>query len=52
MAVYFAVDLMGLAGSVGYLDQLHDTDHPAQITRVIERYREELKLRSRRTYPH
>jgi hypothetical protein len=52
MAVYFAVDLMGLAGSVGYLDQLHDTDHSAQISRVIERYRDDLQLRSRRAYPH
>ncbi|MGW7687053.1 DUF1152 domain-containing protein [Kribbella sp. NPDC054772] len=52
MALYFAVDLDGLARSVGYLDELEGTEHPAQISRVIERHREGTRLRPRRVFPH
>ncbi|MGW5187941.1 DUF1152 domain-containing protein [Kribbella sp. NPDC004138] len=52
MAVYFAVDLPGLARSIHYLDDLETTDQPAEISRVIEKYREEVRRRARRTFPH
>ncbi|MGC4942368.1 DUF1152 domain-containing protein [Kribbella sp. DT2] len=52
MAMYFAVDLLGLARSVGYLELLAETDTPAQIAAVIETYREGITLRPSRRIPH
>lgn len=52
MAIYFAVDLVGLANSVGYLDRIANADVPAQVSSAIERYREEVERRPRRAIPH
>ncbi len=52
MAMYFAVDLPGLAKSVRYLELLAETDTPAQIAAAIEAYREGIVLRPSRRIPH
>jgi hypothetical protein len=52
MAMYFAVDLAGLARNVGYLPQLENLEHISQVSLAIERYREEVPRRPRRSIPH
>lgn len=52
MAMYFAVDLLGLARSVGYLERLENTDHMREVSLVIENYREEIERKPRRSIPH
>jgi hypothetical protein len=52
MGLYFTVDLAGLAGHVGYLDQLEGTDHMSQVSLIIERHREVLDPRRWRAIPH
>ncbi|XVQ10356.1 DUF1152 domain-containing protein [Spirillospora sp. CA-255316] len=54
MAMYFAVDLDGLARRSLYLERLEGTRLMRQITSVIEDFRDEIAGRSRppRQYPH
>ncbi|MFC1420321.1 DUF1152 domain-containing protein [Streptacidiphilus cavernicola] len=53
MAVYFTVDLPGLAGRHLYLDRLEHTVLTRQISSVIARFRDELpNWRPPRTFPH
>jgi hypothetical protein len=52
MAMYFAVDLLGLARSVGYLERLENTNHLREVSLVIENYREEVERKPRRSIPH
>jgi hypothetical protein len=52
MAMYFAVDLVGLAQSVGYLDRLAGLNSMYEVAEVIEYYREEVARRPRRVFPH
>lgn len=52
MAMYFAVDLVGLAQSVGYLDRLAGLNSMYEVAEVIEYYREEVDRRPRRAFPH
>ncbi|TMR93699.1 DUF1152 domain-containing protein [Nonomuraea basaltis] len=52
MAIYFAVDLDGLAQRSLYLDRIEDTVLARQIAAVIEVYREEVTPRLPRAFPH
>jgi hypothetical protein len=53
MAMYFAVDLNGLARHVHYLDRLEHTRTPMEVRRAIEEYRDGLDhTRPRRFIPH
>ncbi|MEU0094550.1 DUF1152 domain-containing protein [Kribbella sp. NPDC006257] len=52
MAMYFAVDLVGLARNVGYLPQLEDLEQMVEVSLAIELYREEAPRRPRRSIPH
>lgn len=53
MAMYFAVDLDGLARRSLYLDRLEDTRLMRQVHSVIADFREELpRFRPPRQYPH
>ncbi|WP_328988359.1 DUF1152 domain-containing protein [Kribbella sp. NBC_01245] len=52
MSVYFSVDLPGLANRLGYLDRIEETDHPQEISKVIEAYREQVPIRPGRALPH
>ncbi|MFA1548752.1 hypothetical protein [Actinomadura chokoriensis] len=52
MAVYFAVDLDGLARRSLYLDRLEDTRVIRQISSIIESFRCEVRPRPPRQYPH
>lgn len=52
MGVYFAVDLLALAASVGYLDRIRDSETMIDVGLEIEDHREDLTRRARRTFPH
>jgi hypothetical protein len=52
MRLHFTVDLAGLAGHVGYLDQLEDTDHMTQVSLITEQYRDEVDPRRWRAISH
>lgn len=53
MGLYFTFELVGLAASVQYLDDLRETRTTRQVALVIERYRYELdRTRPRRVFPH
>ncbi|MFC0545753.1 DUF1152 domain-containing protein [Kutzneria chonburiensis] len=52
MAVYFTVDLMCLARTVKYLDQLERTRTMTEIAYAIEDYRDLVIRRPRRSLPH
>ncbi|PPK70935.1 DUF1152 domain-containing protein [Actinokineospora auranticolor] len=52
MGVYFSVDLMLLAASVGYLDRLRDTGTMVEVAMIIEEHRYKVTTRPRRVFPH
>lgn len=53
MAMYFAVDLDGLAAHVHYRDRLEGTRTPMEVSLAIEEYRDTLdRPRPRRLIPH
>lgn len=52
MAMYFTVDLAGLARRLLYLDQLADTDTQGEVHAVIEWFRRGVDRRGRRSIPH
>ncbi|MGW0804889.1 DUF1152 domain-containing protein [Nonomuraea sp. NPDC002799] len=52
MAIYFAVDLDGLARRSLYLDRIEDTVLMRQIVAIIEGYRAEVTPRPPRAFPH
>lgn len=52
MAMYFAVDLDGLARRSLYLDRLEDTRVIRQISSVVESFRDGIRPRPPRQYPH
>ncbi|MFI0373634.1 DUF1152 domain-containing protein [Actinomadura sp. 1N219] len=52
MAMYFAVDLDGLARRNLYLDRLENTRVIRQISSIIEEFRDEVRRRTPRQYPH
>lgn len=52
MGVYFSVDLLALAGSVGYLERLGDTMTAIDVALVIEDHRDAVMRRPRRSFPH
>ncbi|SNT08642.1 hypothetical protein SAMN05443665_1015152 [Actinomadura meyerae] len=52
MAVYFAVDLDGLARRSLYLDRLEGTRLMRQIASIIDGFRYEVRARPPRQYPH
>jgi hypothetical protein len=52
MAMYFTVDLSGLARRLLYLDQLADTDTQYEVRAVIEWFRRGVQRRERRSIPH
>ncbi|WUH97914.1 DUF1152 domain-containing protein [Spirillospora sp. NBC_00431] len=52
MAMYFAVDLDGLARRNLYLDRLENTRLMRQISSIIEDFRDEIRRRPPRQYPH
>jgi hypothetical protein len=52
MAMYFAVDLAGLARRVLYLSELSDTETQYDVSAVIWSFREGVKRHQRRAIPH
>ncbi|MFD1049332.1 hypothetical protein ACFQ1S_29240, partial [Kibdelosporangium lantanae] len=52
MAIYFAVDLAGLAESVAYLPRLADTETLYEVAAAIETYRVGVERRLWRAFPH
>ncbi|MCO5997647.1 DUF1152 domain-containing protein [Actinoallomurus rhizosphaericola] len=52
MAMYFTVDLAGLARRLLYLDRLADTDTQYEVRAVIEWFRRGVRRRERRSIPH
>ncbi|MEU6719930.1 DUF1152 domain-containing protein [Nonomuraea sp. NPDC046802] len=52
MAIYFGVDLDGLARRSLYLDRLEDTVLIRQVASIIEAYREEVVPRPPKAFPH
>ena len=52
MAMYFTVDLAGLARRLLYLNELGDTETQYEVRAVIESFREGVERRERRTIPH
>ncbi|WP_217919181.1 DUF1152 domain-containing protein [Actinomadura sp. BRA 177] len=52
MAMYFAVDLDGLARRSLYLDRLENTRIIRQISSIVESFRDEVRPRPPRQYPH
>jgi hypothetical protein len=52
MAVYFTVELTGLARRLLYLDELGTTDTQYEVRAVIETFREGVERRERRAIPH
>jgi hypothetical protein len=52
MAVYFTVELAGLARHLLYRDELTGTDTPYEVRAVIETFREGIERRQRRPIPH
>ncbi|GAA1890460.1 hypothetical protein GCM10009736_68390 [Actinomadura bangladeshensis] len=52
MAMYFAVDLDGLARRSLYLDRLEDTRVIRQISSVVASFRDGIRPRPPRQYPH
>lgn len=52
MAMYFTVDLLGLARRLLYLDQLAGTDTQYDVRAVIEWFRRGVERRDRRSIPH
>ncbi|MDP4504855.1 DUF1152 domain-containing protein [Nonomuraea turcica] len=52
MAIYFAVDLDGLARRSLYLDRIEDTVLARQIAALIEAFRAEIRLRPPKAFPH
>ncbi|MEV5749895.1 DUF1152 domain-containing protein [Actinoallomurus sp. NPDC052308] len=52
MAMYFTVDLPGLARRLLYLDRLADTDTQYEVRAVIEWFRRDVQRRARRSIPH
>ncbi|WP_223166905.1 DUF1152 domain-containing protein [Nonomuraea sp. SYSU D8015] len=52
MAIYFAVDLDGLARRSLYLDRIEDTVLARQIAAVVEAFRDEVTPRPPKAFPH
>jgi hypothetical protein len=52
MAMYFTVDLAGLASRLLYLSELGDTQTQYEVRAVIESFRGGVERRERRTIPH
>jgi hypothetical protein len=52
MAMYFTVDLLGLARRHLFLNELAGTGTQYEVRAVIESFREEAERRERRTIPH
>ncbi|ONI79236.1 hypothetical protein ALI144C_25740 [Actinosynnema sp. ALI-1.44] len=52
MSMYFTLDLPGLAASVGYLPQLEQSVHLAEVAMAIREHREHLDRRTWRAFPH
>ncbi len=52
MAMYFTVDLMGLARRLLYRDELAGTETEYEVRAVIEAFRERVERRGRRPIPH
>ncbi|WP_233621874.1 hypothetical protein [Amycolatopsis sp. WAC 04182] len=52
MGVYFAVDLLAIAASVGYLERSRDTETMFDVALAIENHRETVPRRVRRPFPH
>ncbi|MGP3954450.1 DUF1152 domain-containing protein [Nonomuraea sp. 3N208] len=52
MAIYFAVDLDGLARRSLYLDRIEDTVAATQIAAVVEAFRAEISPRPPQVFPH
>lgn len=52
MAMYFTVNLTGLARRLLYLNELADTDTQYEVRAMIESFREQVERRARKTIPH
>nr|WP_042189478.1 DUF1152 domain-containing protein [Kibdelosporangium sp. MJ126-NF4]CEL18711.1 FIG01133369: hypothetical protein [Kibdelosporangium sp. MJ126-NF4]CTQ96437.1 FIG01133369: hypothetical protein [Kibdelosporangium sp. MJ126-NF4] len=52
MSLYFTLDLPGLAASIGYLPQLAESIHMAEVAMVIREHREHVERRTWRAFPH
>ncbi|MGI5227685.1 hypothetical protein [Actinoallomurus sp. CA-142502] len=52
MAMYFTVDLAGLADRLLYRDRLADTETQDEVRAVIEWFRQDVERRARRSIPH
>jgi hypothetical protein len=52
MAMYFTVDLPGLARRLLYLDRLAETDTQYEVRAAIECFRRDVERRPRRSIPH
>jgi hypothetical protein len=52
MAIYFSVDLDGLAARSLYLDRLENTHGMRQVSSRIQQFRDETDPRVPRAFPH
>ncbi|MCE7012006.1 DUF1152 domain-containing protein [Kibdelosporangium philippinense] len=52
MAMYFTLDLPGLAESIGYLPRMEESIHMVEVAMAIREHREHIERRIWRAFPH